>query len=229
MAREHDDWLTSLGVDFSSFANDVGGSSGGDSPPPTERPNPPDSGGPPTDRPPPPTERPDRPPDGGPPTERNPFPPIFRAVGDVIEGDMDVVAGVATKGIALVSGAAAAGASALGDDELAGDLRGAEAAADADADRRFGEARQKFEDAAGELGWQPGGPSPFPDPAPPTERPGPPSGGPPTDRPPPPTERPDRPPEGGPPTERSPGAAEALDALGTGLKDAAESLFGTDE
>lgn len=229
MAREHDDWLTSLGVDFSSFTNDVRGSSSGDSPPPTERPNPPDSGGPPTDRPPPPTERPDRPPDGGPPTERNPFPPIFRAVGDVIEGDMEAVAGVATKGIALVSGAAAAGASALGDDEFAGELRGAQGAADADADRHFGEARKKFEDAAGELGWQPGGPSPFPDPAPPTERPGPPSGGPPTDRPPPPTERPDRPPEGGPPTERSPGAAEALDALGTGLKDAAESLFGTDE
>ena len=226
MTTEHDDWLMALGIDVSSIMNHVEGSSGGDSPPPTERPNPPDSGGPPTDRPPPPTERPDRPPDGGPPTERNPFPPIFRAVEDVVEGDLDVVAGTATKGISLISGAAAAGASALGDDEFAEELRGAERAADEDSDRYFGEAKQKFKDAAGQLNWQPGSPgNPF-EPPPPTERPGPPSGGPPTDRPPPPTERPDRPPEGGPPTERSPSASESL---GSSVSDAMESFLGNDD
>jgi len=67
-------------------------------PPPTERPDPPPSGGPPTERNPPPTERPDPPPSGGPPTERGLAPtqavglPAADSSGDI---DLDRVADVA--------------------------------------------------------------------------------------------------------------------------------------
>jgi hypothetical protein len=125
------------------------------------------------------------------------------AAGDLAEAGWDAAAGAGAKVVSGAAGAAAGVASAVGADETAQDLRAAQAAAEADANRYFGEAEGDWARAQQEV---------FGDQPPPTERPDPPdSGGPPTDRPPPPTERPDRPREGGPPTERDPNARNELD------------------